>query len=120
MNYDAFNARWLEAWTRQDVAVLLAFYDRDVMFRGPAVPGGILGLEALRAYLEGQFASGPRLHYEHDEAWPMADGYCARWYARIGQPDGAPRLRGLDLVVLKDDKIVLNEVYVHALPSVEA
>jgi hypothetical protein len=120
MDCDTFNARWLDAWTRRDVASLISFYDEEVIFRGPAVPGGIRGLDGLRAYLEDQFASGPQIYYEHEKAWPITGGYWARWHARKGKPFGPPKLRGVDFVVLKDEKIVLNEVYVHALSSTEA
>jgi hypothetical protein len=36
----------------------------------------------------------------------------------MAAPDGTNRyMRGFDLVVLRDDLIVLNEVYTHTLPS---
>ena len=51
-----------------------------------------------------------------EEIWPTSNGYCGRWYCTIGDdPKAPPALRGFDLVVLKGDRIVLNEVYVHEL-----
>jgi|SRR6516165_5842420 hypothetical protein len=117
MDIDDFNRRWLKAWTDRNVEALLGFYDKNAVFRGPSVPDGVFGTKALRIYLSQQFSASPPIIYEHDEAWPIPNGYCARWYARMERPEGVTQLRGFDLVIHKNELIVLNEVYLHHLPS---
>ncbi|MDR3498789.1 MAG: nuclear transport factor 2 family protein [Parvibaculum sp.] len=109
-----FNASWLKAWTNKDVPRLLAFYSADAIYKDLQVPDGLRGQDALGAYLKGLFAQTPPMRYEPHEIWPTHDGFCGRWYCTIDGADGAKTyLRGFDLVVLKDERIALNEVYVH-------
>lgn len=110
----AFNARWLEAWTRKDVAGLLSMYAEDCVYRDPETADGLFGADALRGYLRDIFAATPAMTYTPDEVWPIAGGFCGRWHCDV---EGAARLRGFDLVLLRDGRIVLNEVYVHRLPT---
>ena len=118
MNIVDYNARWLAAWSAKDVEALMGFYAPDVRYFDQQVPGGVSGHGELRAYLTGLFAATPDMRYDPDEVWPTPDGYCGRWYCVVGDdPSARPGLRGFDLVVLSGDRIVLNEVYVHALPA---
>ncbi len=118
MNLVDYNARWLAAWSAKDVEALLAFYAPDVRYVDQQVPAGLIGQDALRAYLTGLFAATPPMRYDPDEIWPTQSGYCGRWCCVIGDdPKAAPGLRGFDLVVLADNRIVLNEVYVHTLQA---
>ena len=111
-----FNADWLAAWSEKDVERLLVFYAADAVYRDPQVPAGLRGQDALRDYLARLFAATPPMRYDPDAVWPIPGGYCGRWICAIAAPDGAPRwLRGFDLVLLDGDRIVLNEVYTHAL-----
>lgn len=116
-----FNARWLKAWSDKNVSELVMFYAQDTLYCDPQVPDGLKGREALRAYLTRLFAETPPMRYDPHESWATHNGYCGRWYCTISLPDGARSyLRGFDLVVLEDDLIALNEVYVHpvaALPQ---
>ncbi|MBL9010355.1 MAG: nuclear transport factor 2 family protein [Alphaproteobacteria bacterium] len=108
------NARWLKAWSDKDVERLVGFYAADCRYFDPQVPQGLTGHEALRAYLTGLFGATPPMRYDPEETWATGDGFCGRWYCTIDNAD-APAMRGFDLVVLKDGKIALNEVYVHML-----
>jgi ketosteroid isomerase-like protein len=111
---EAFNARWLQAWTDKDVPALLECYADDVVYRDPQVPGGLVGQDALGAYLRQLFDATPPMTYTPDEVWATHDGWCGRWVCRIDLADGAAAwLRGFDLVVLDGDRIALNEVYTH-------
>ena len=107
-----FNRRWLQAWTDKDVETLVAFYAPDCVYKDPQTTAGLTGHEALRAYLTGLFGATPAMTYTPDEAWPIPGGFCGRWYCDVA---GGQRLRGFDLVLLKDGRITLNEVYVHPL-----
>ncbi len=107
-----YNARWLAAWTAKDVDALLGFYAEDCVYKDPQTAGGLTGHEPLRAYLTGLFGATPAMTYTPDEVWPIPGGFCGRWYCDV---EGGQRLRGFDLVVLRDGLIALNEVYVQPL-----
>ena len=117
MDIDSFNADWLAAWSAKDVERLLTFYTEDCVYRDPQTAAGITGHAALRAYLTGLFGATPPMTYTPDEPWPMAGGYCGRWYCAVDAASDVPILRGFDLVILRGDKIALNEVYVHELAA---
>lgn len=113
----ALNAAWLKAWSEKDVAGVVSFYAEDCLYKDNQTAGGITGHAALTAYLAGLFAATPPMVYTPDEVWAIEGGFCGRWYCEMGEGGAAGRLRGFDLVILKDGKIVLNEVYVHPLPA---
>lgn len=118
MDIADYNARWLAAWSAKDVEALLGFYAPDCRYVDQQVPHGLEGHAALRAYLTGLFGATPPMRYDPDEVWPVPGGFCGRWYCVIGEDaKAAPALRGFDLVILKGDRIVLNEVYVHPLAA---
>lgn len=108
-----FNARWLRAWSDKDVERLIGFYADDCVYKDPQTAQGLTGAAALRSYLQGLFSATPGMTYTPDEVWPIPGGFCGRWYCDVA---GGGRLRGFDLVILKGDRIALNEVYVHQLP----
>lgn len=108
------NARWLKAWSDKDVDALMAIYAEDCVYKDPQMAQGLTGAAALRGYLAGLFAATPAMTYTPDEVWPIPGGFCGRWYCEI---EGGGRLRGFDLVLLRGDRIALNEVYVHQLAS---
>jgi hypothetical protein len=112
MDIEDFNARWLAAWTAKDVPALLGFYAEDCLYKDNNTAAGITGHAALKGYLEGLFGATPPMTYTPDAVWPIDGGFCGRWYCDIG---GAGRMRGFDLVILKDGLIAENEVYVHPL-----
>jgi hypothetical protein len=117
MDLEKFNADWLAAWTAKDVPRLLAFYTDDAVYKDPQTAAGITGHVALGAYLTGLFAATPPMTYTPEEIWPTHNDFCGRWYCAMGEGGALGRMRGFDLVVLREGKIALNEVYVHQLPS---
>lgn len=114
VSIEQFNADWLKAWTDKDVERLLGFYADDCVYKDPQTAAGITGHDALRDYLTGLFGATPPMTYTPDEVWAIPGGFCGRWYCQI---EGGGRMRGFDLVILKDDRIALNEVYVHPLTA---
>jgi hypothetical protein len=121
LDIEAFNRRWLRAWSDKDVPALLTFYHPDVVYTDPQTVMGLKGRAALADYLSGLFAATPPMRYEPDEVWRTPNGYCGRWYCTISPPGGGESyLRGFDLVVLDGDLITLNEVYVHPLDTLPA
>lgn len=117
VNNETFNAAWLKAWSDKDVSRLLGFYAPDTTYIDQQTARRIKGHDALRAYLEGLFGATLEMIYTPDEVWPIAGGFCGRWYCAIGPNGSAGRLRGFDLVLLKDGLIAHNEVYVHPMPA---
>jgi ketosteroid isomerase-like protein len=114
----AYNADWLKAWSEKDIDRLLHFYHPESVYKDNQTVAGLQGHDALRAYLTGLFAGTPPMRYEPDAVWAIDGGYCGRWICTIDLPDGSKRyLRGFDLVLLDGDRITLNEVYTHNLPS---
>lgn len=116
MDIDDFNRRWLAAWTAKDIPALLGFYAEDCLYQDNNTAAGITGHAALEAYLQGLFAATPPMTYAPDAVWPIEGGFCGRWYCDIALPDGVTKMRGFDLVLLRDGRIAHNEVYVHPLP----
>ena len=112
-----FNADWLAAWTRKDVPALLGFYADDAVYKDPQTAGGITGRAALEAYLTQLFAATPPIAYAPETVWAIEGGFCGRWFASIGDDGESGRMRGFDLVLLKEGRIAYNEVYVHQLPG---
>ena len=117
MDIETFNADWLKAWSDKDVPRLVAFYTEDTIYKDPQTAAGITGHAALRDYLTGLFSATPKMIYTPDEIWATPNGYCGRWYCEMGDGGALGRMRGFDLVVLRGDRIALNEVYVHQLPK---
>ena len=118
MDLEEFNRRWLAAWSAKDVPALLSMYADDVAYFDPQVPNGVHGSKALGAYLTGLFAATPPMRYDPEKVWLTDEGFCGRWYCVVGDdPNAAPAMRGFDLCVMKEGRIVLNEVYVHPLTA---
>jgi hypothetical protein len=114
-DFERHNADWLRAWTNKNVEQLISFYSSDCIYMDPQTTGGIVGHSALRRYLTDLFSATPPMRYIPDEIWQTHNGYCGRWYCIVGEAGDRGKLRGFDLVVLRDSKIILNEVYVHQL-----
>ena len=117
MDIADFNARWLKAWSDKDVARLVGFYADDCVYKDPQTAAGLKGQAQLAEYLTGLFAATPQMVYTPDETWPIPGGFCGRWYCEIGAGGAGGRMRGFDLVILDGERIALNEVYVHQMPT---
>ncbi|MFN0147866.1 MAG: YybH family protein, partial [Dehalococcoidia bacterium] len=102
MDIEKYNADWLQAWTEKDADRLVdVYYAPDVVYKDPNTAAGVVGTEALRAYLKGIFAAMPPTTYTPEEIWPHDDGrgYSGRWVGSMTLPEGkARRFRGFDLV----------------------
>jgi ketosteroid isomerase-like protein len=118
VDIEEYNRDWLKAWSNKDVDGLLTYYDADVTYKDPQVPGGVKGHAALRRYLETIFAVMPETSFDPEQVWAIEGGYVGRWIATSKAGDGTTsKMRGFDLVRLEGDKITHNEVYTHNLAS---
>ena len=111
----ALNDDWLDAWSRKDVPVLLSFYADDLVYIDPQIPQGVRGKVEFADYLTKLFAAIPQVRYLADQVWPSADGYFGRWYGDI--EGETRRLRGFDVITLRQGLIVFNEVYTHSIEA---
>lgn len=107
-------ARFLDAWNTQDVEAVASCYTDDVVFRDPNTRGSVIGGEALRRYLRKLFANW-RMTWATREIFPFegTDGAAFLWHATFQKPSGDLVIEadGMDLVILRGDKIARNEVY---------
>lgn len=108
----ALNDEWLDAWTRKDIARIASMYTEDCQFMDSATAKGLKSRAVLVAYLEKMFPMMPAWRYRSDMLWPIAGGFCARWFCEM---DGGRKLRGFDYVHLRGREIAYNEVYTHEI-----
>ncbi len=106
--------RFLGAWTSQDVERVLDCYDEDLRYRDPNTRGYVEGREAMRRYLTKLFARwemtwAKREYFQLDGA----DGVAFLWHATFRRPGESLVVEadGMDLALLRGDRLVRNEVY---------
>lgn len=103
-----FVTDWLASWSGGNAEKLLSFYHPDIFYRDPAFPQGIQGKENLGKYLTKLLAKYPDWKWtllHMDEVWP--ERFYIKWHAQINEVQE----EGLDLVLIKDNQIIRNEVY---------
>jgi ketosteroid isomerase-like protein len=106
--------RFLDAWTSQDVERVLDCYTDDLRYRDPNTRGEVIGRDGMRRYLTKLFAAW-RMTWARREMFPLAggDGVAFLWHATFRRPEGSLVVEadGMDLAVLRGDKLARNEVY---------
>jgi ketosteroid isomerase-like protein len=111
---DTLIARFLDAWTAQDVERVLACYTDDVRYRDPNTRGDVEGRDALRRYLTKLFA-GWQMTWTRREVFELAGepGVAFLWRATFRRPGHALTVAadGMDLAILRGDRLCRNEVY---------
>jgi len=110
----ALAERFLDAWNSQDVERVVGCYTEDVQYRDPNTKGTVEGAEAMRHYLRKLFASWT-MHWTFREGFPFAgeEGAAVLWHASIRKANGgqAVEVDGMDLILLRGDRIARNDVY---------
>jgi ketosteroid isomerase-like protein len=106
--------RFLAAWNSQDVQRVLDFYTEDCIYRDPGTRGVVNGHAGLRRYLTKLF-QGWTMTWTLREYLPFGgtEGGALLWKARLTPARGGPakEVEGMDLVVLRGDRLARNEVY---------
>ena len=109
-----FVDRFLAAWNAQDVEQVVACYTDDVIYRDPNTRGAVEGADSLRRYLTNLFV-GWEMTWACRESFPLegVDGAAFLWHATFKKPGGTEIVEadGMDLVLLRGDRIARNEVY---------
>lgn len=104
----------LAAWNTHDVPTVLACYTEDVEYLDPNTRGVVTGHAALECYL-GELFGQWLMHWQAREVFPLADGSGAAvlWTADLTQRSSGQSVRvdGMDLAVLRGDRLARNEVY---------
>lgn len=111
---DQLVTKFLEAWNSQDVERVLDCYTDDVRYRDPSTRGEVVGRDALHRYLTRLFADW-QMTWSSREVFDLAagDGVAFLWRATLRPVDqrDAVEIDGMDLVVLRGDRVARNEVY---------
>ena len=111
---DSLITRFLAAWTSQDVDRVLDCYTDDVRYHDPNTRGDVTGRDALRRYLTKLFA-GWQMTWAAREVFDLAseEGVVFLWRATFRRPgdDKVVEIDGMDLAVLRGDRVARNEVY---------
>lgn len=119
---EAFNAKWLDAWSRKDSVGVSNSYTEDALYMDPQTAESIKGRAAIKEYLDKLFASQPDVVYKPHQVWVADNGnsYTGRWYATISAPEKPIYMRGFDLCIMEGGLIARNEVYVHMIKEIPA
>jgi len=105
-----FCQRWLDAWTGNRPDELIQFYSADAYYRDPARPDG-LGGRPLFEYFTKLLSKNPDWVWKAREIIPTDKGCVLKWVATIPTNSTSVIVEGLDILELRGDKIVRNEVY---------
>ncbi|MHB8894295.1 MAG: nuclear transport factor 2 family protein [Candidatus Geothermincolia bacterium] len=104
----------LGAWNTQDVDEVAGCYTDDVVYLDPNTRGYVNGSDAFKKYL-GKLFEGWRMTWAYKEGFihEGGAGCTVLWHATIRKHDGEKVVEfdGMDLVLVRDDRIARNEVY---------
>lgn len=104
-----FTQNWLASWTGNRPQELIEFYHPDAFYSDPGYPTGLKGRNELLNYFTKLLAKYPHWIWTMVEIFPHEQGFTLKWQARL-TPIEKP-FSGLDIVQLKDGKIIRNEVF---------
>ena len=110
-DHEEFCHRWLAAWTGNQPQQLADFYSDEAYYRDPARPDGIKGKKALLDYFKKLLKRNPAWVWTAKEIIPTAEGFVLKWTATIPRASGTVNTEGLDIVELRGEQIIRNEVY---------
>jgi len=114
MNQDearSFAEKWLPAWSGNRPELLASFYSEDVVYSDPAIPRGVKGRDALRAYFVKLLGRNPDWVWVHRGSIPMQDGFLNQWHATIPVAGKTVEAEGVCTVQLRGGLIYANHVY---------
>lgn len=111
---DRLIVKFLDAWTAQDVERVLDCYTEDLRYRDPNTRGDVVGRDAMRRYLTKLFAAW-QMTWARREVFALdaQPGVAFLWRATFRRPGGDLVIEadGMDLALLRGDRLVRNDVY---------
>jgi ketosteroid isomerase-like protein len=106
--------RFNEAFNAHDVDAVMAAMTDDCVFDSTSPPLGERheGAAAVRAAWEGFFASSPTAHFDTEEMIVTGDRCVACWVYTWKDDSSEGRVRGVDVIRVRDDKVAEKLAYV--------
>jgi ketosteroid isomerase-like protein len=106
--------RFNEAFNRHDVDAVMAAMTDDCIFESTSPPDGdrFVGQASVRAVWEGFFASTPSAHFAAEEQFAAGDRCVVRWLYTWEESGERRHLRGVDVLKVRDGKLVEKLAYV--------
>ncbi|PWI47432.1 hypothetical protein CEE45_11890 [Candidatus Heimdallarchaeota archaeon B3_Heim] len=102
---------WLSAWTGNNPAELIKFYDEHAYYQDPANKHGLKGHREILPYFKKLLASNPNWRWEEEELYLTLKGFIVKLKARIPVGEEEVLEYGMDIVEMKKGKITRNEVF---------
>jgi steroid delta-isomerase-like uncharacterized protein len=102
---------WLESWTGNKPNELLEFYSNDAYYQDPAFPNGLKGHEQILPYFQKLLKHNPNWKWSLVEMYDTPKGVIAKWKAIIPVNEKNLTIFGMDIIEIKNEKIIRNEVY---------
>ena len=106
-----FCQKWLKSWTGNRPDILIQYYHPEILYKDPANRNGIQGRENLFNYLEKLLAKNPDWQWDLKEFFPIESGFCLKWLAHMPSKQSLVVVEGMDILELKNQLIIRNEVY---------
>ena len=106
-----FCQKWLTSWTGNNPEKLISFYSKTAYYQDPANPKGLKGQGKLFPYFKKLLAANPKWVWRMTEVYPTEKGFILKWKAIIPVNSKEIIEYGMDIVEIKVDKIIRNEVY---------
>ncbi len=106
--------RFNDAFNAHDVDAVMAVMTDDCVFESTSPPLGERheGAAAVRAAWESLFASSPTAHFDAEEVIAAGDRCTVRWVYTWDDADGKGRVRGVDVLRVRDGKVAEKLAYV--------
>lgn len=111
MNLEIFIDDWLNSWTGNEPDKLISFYHKDVFYSDPANPNGILDIKFLYSYFKKLLSKNPNWVWRRIDLYKSNEFIFLKWVSQIPTNKEIIELKGLDLIQIKDELIIKNEVY---------
>jgi ketosteroid isomerase-like protein len=107
---EAFNA----AFNDHDVDAVMDNMTDDVVFESTSPPAGDRheGAAAVRAAWEEFFRASPSAHFEAEDVIVAGDRCVVRWIYTWTDADGDGRIKGVDVLRVRDGKVAEKLAYV--------
>lgn len=106
-----FCDQWLLSWRGNQPYDLYTFYHPDATYIDPGLSKPLVGSDDIFDYLSKLLAKNPDWKWNREEIFFYEQGFILKWKAEIPVKDKVLVTKGLDIVELKDNLIIRNEVY---------